>query len=297
MKVFVTGATGYIGSAVVQALARAGHQVTGVSRSGEKDGLVAHLGARPIRGELGSLSALVDAMSEHDALVHAAVDYGLGPPADREAIDAMLAAAGRAGRAMTVVYTSGVWVLGEARAPASEAAPLLRPAAAVAWRPAHEKHVLEAATDRLAPVVIRPGMVYGERRGLVGPAWFGSAVEEGAAAFVGAGEQRWALVHREDLADLYRLAVERGARGILHGVDGASPTVREAAAAASRAAGKGGAVKAVPVEVARRSLGPVADALAMDQVVVAPRAAELGWRPRRGSFVAAADEAFREWSG
>ncbi len=294
MRVFVTGATGYVGSAIVQALVRGGHDVTGLSRDGDRDGAVARLGARPVRGALGELRTLARQMAEHDALVHAAVDYGLGPPADLEAIEAMLAAAGEAGRGMQVVYTSGVWVLGETPKPASEGAPLLRPAAAVAWRPAHERRVLEAATDRIHTAVVRPGMVYGERRGLVN-AWFETAVNEGAARVVGTGAQRWALVHRADVAELYRAIVERGARGIFHGVDGASPTVSEAAAAASRAAGKGGAVKVVPVEEARKTMGPMADALAMDQVVISARGPELGWAPRHPPFVEGAEDAYREW--
>lgn len=296
MKVFVTGATGYIGSAIVSSLVRAGHEVTGVSRDGEKDGVVARLGARPVRGALGAMKALIPQMAEHDALVHTAIDYGLGPPADEEAILAMLAAAGQAGRAVQVVFTSGVWVLGEARTPATEGTPLVRPAAAVAWRPPHERRVLEAATDRIATAVIRPGIVFGERRGLVSP-WFESAAKEGAARFVGTGDQRWAFVHRSDLAELYRLVAEKRARGIFHGVDGASPTVREAAAAASRAAGKSGAVKAVPVEEARAAFGPMADALAMDQVVVSARAREVGWAPRHRPFPEDAESAYGEWKG
>jgi nucleoside-diphosphate-sugar epimerase len=166
----------------------------------------------------------------------------------------------------------------------------------VAWRPAHERRVLEAATDRVSTAVIRPGIVFGERRGLVVP-WFDSAVREGRTAFVGSGDQRWAFVHREDLAELYRLVVERRARGVFHGVDGASPTVAEAAAAASRAAGKGGAVRAIPVEEARKSMGPMADALAADQVIVSARAAEVGWAPRHPPFVKDAERAFAEWRG
>lgn len=294
MKVFVTGGTGYVGGAVVEALSRAGHQVSALSRSAEGDRAVKALGATPVRGMLGRLAPLVDRIAEHDAVVHAAMDYGLGAPADAEAIDAMLEGARRAGRPFQVVYTSGVWVLGPTAAPASEAEPTDRAAAAVGWRPAHERRVLQADSGPIATAVVRPGIVFGERRGLVTP-WFQSAVEEGRAAFVGSGDQRWALVHRRDLAELYRLVVERRARGIFHGVDGASPTVAEAAGAASRAAGAGGAVRAIPVEEARKTMGPMADALAMDQVVVSARAAEVGWAPSHPPFVEDAANAFREW--
>jgi len=294
MRIFVTGASGYVGGAVVEALVRAGHRVSGLSRSPERDAAVKRLGAEPIRGQLGRLAALAPLLAEHDALVHAAADYGLGPPADREAIDALLAGA-RAGKGpRSVVYTSGVWVLGEVRSPAGEGAPTDRPAAAVAWRAGHERAVLEAGDDRISTAVIRPGIVFGEKRGLVSP-WFAGALSEGAAAYVGPGSQRWAFVHRSDLAELYRLVLERRARGIFHGVDGASPTVREAAEAASRAAGKG-ATRAVPVEEARKTMGPMADALAMDQVVASTRAPEVGWKPRHPPFPKDAASAFREFT-
>ena len=297
MKVFVTGGTGYIGGAIVQALVRAGHQVSSLSRSERGDAAVEALGAVPVRGALGALAPLAERIAEHDAAIHAAVDYGLGPPADADAIGALLDGARRAGRDFSVVYTSGVWVLGDTGpTAATEGTPTVHPAQAVAWRPAHERRVLDAATDRIATAVIRPGMVFGEKRGLIVP-WFDSAAREGRAAFVGSGDQRWALVHRDDLAELYRLVAGRRARGIFHGVDGASPTVGEAAAAASRAAGKGGAVRAIPVEEARKSMGPMADAFAMDQVVVSARATEVGWAPRHAPFVQDAGRAFAEWRG
>jgi nucleoside-diphosphate-sugar epimerase len=294
MRIFVTGATGYLGSAIVEALVRAGHAVTGLSRSEEKDREVRRLGATPVRGVLGAVARVAPSLAGHDAFVHAAVDYGLGPPADREAMDALLGAARAAGRPTQVVYTSGVWVLGDAPEAAGEAASTDRPAKAVAWRPAHERAVLEAASGDLATAVVRPGIVFGERRGLVSP-WFEQALEEGAARIVGDGRNRWAFVHRADLAELYRLVVERRARGVFHGVDGASPSVGEAARAASAAAGKGD-VRSIPLAEARGQFGPMADALVMDQVVHSTRHAEVGWRPEHPPFVEDAPNAFREFS-
>jgi nucleoside-diphosphate-sugar epimerase len=295
MKIFLTGATGYIGSAVVAALRKAGHEVSGLSRSDAGDATLRRLGATPVRGALGAVAKLAGVLSAQDALIHAAVDYGLGPPADREALDALISAARAAHRPVSVVYTSGVWVLGETAAPSGEDALVDHPGAAVAWRPAHERAALDAASGDVATVIIRPGIVFGERRGLVSP-WFAQAVEKGAAEIVGHGRNRWALVHRDDLAELYRLAVERRARGVLHGVDGTPTSLAEAARAASAAAGKG-AIRSIPLEEARKQLGPMADALAMDQVVVAPRATELGWRPAHGPFSAESARAFREWQG
>lgn len=295
MRVFVTGGTGYIGSAVAAALLAAGHKVSGLSRSHESDTVLGRLGVEPVRGTLGAVANLVPYMAQHDVLVHAGVDYGLGPAGDAEAIDAMLAAARQGGGPRAVIYTSGVWVLGTTPKPADEDAPADRAPAAVAWRPGHERRVLDAATEELATAVVRPGMVFGERRGLVSP-FFAKAVKEGAAAYVGEGANHWALVHRDDLAELYRLLCEKQARGVFHGVDGASPTLAEVARAASVAAGKG-AIRSVPLEEARKTMGPMADALALDQVVVAPRALELGWQPKQPPFIQSAGQAFREWGG
>lgn len=293
MRVFVTGATGYVGGAIVEALVRAGHAVAGLCRSEEKDRELRQRGATPVRGELGALARIAASLTGYDAFVHAGVDYGLGPPADREAIDALLGAARAAGGPATFVYTSGVWVLGDTPTPASEAASTDRPAQAVAWRPAHERAVLGASGGDVATAVVRPGIVYGERRGLVSP-WFEQAQKQGAAQIVGEGRNRWAFIHRSDLAQLYRLIVEQRARGVFHGVDGASPTLAEAARAASAAAGKG-AIHSIPLEEARRQMGPMADALVMDQVVLSTRRPEIGWRPEHLPFVQDATNAFREF--
>jgi nucleoside-diphosphate-sugar epimerase len=113
---------------------------------------------------------------------------------------------------------------------------------------------------------------------------------------VGTGRQHWTYVHREDLAELYRRVLERRASGIFHGVDGRPELVQDSAHALSAAAGKG-VVRAIPVEEARQSMGSMADALAMDQVVVSARAREVGWAPARRSFSEEAPQTVREWRG
>lgn len=112
---------------------------------------------------------------------------------------------------------------------------------------------------------------------------------------MGDGRNRWSLVHREDLARLYLLVAEKRAGGIFHGVDGRPLPVAEVARAASAAAGAG-EVQAVALEEAREELGAMADALALDQALIGPRSAEIGWQPSRRDFIAAAPEAFDEWT-
>ncbi len=298
MKVFITGATGYVGGAVAREFLRAGHQVGGLARSAETAARLERLGIGAVRGSMQHPAAWKDLIGGFDAFVHAAVDYAADIPAvDGATLDALIEAARAGGEARCLIFTSGVWVLGETGdRPAAEDASTQRALPMVAWRPAHERRALEAASRGLATAVVRPGLVYGGRAGLLAPL-FASAEQEGASVYIGAGDNRWSLVHRDDLGALYRLIAESRARGIFHGVDGASLPVVEVARAASRAAGRGGKTRSQPVGEARRGLGPVADALLLDQVVAAPRSRALGWAPRYVSFEEGAPAAYREWKG
>ncbi|MBS2032506.1 MAG: NAD-dependent epimerase/dehydratase family protein [Deltaproteobacteria bacterium] len=294
MRVFVTGATGFIGQAVVNALLKAGHGVSGLARSDAKAAELEKAGAKAIRGDMAQPATWRAAAAEHDALVHAAVDYASDTPAkDRACIEGLIEAA-QSGKAKSLVFTSGVWVLGNCPSGAGEDASTAEPFAGVTWRPAHEQRVLSAARETLHTAVLRPGLVYGGHGSLTGD-WFATATKDGAARVVGDGKNHVPYVHRDDLAQLYRLVLEHAAGGIFHGVDGASLTQLEAATAASQAAGCNGKVNHVSREDAKKTMGGLSDALCIDQVVRAPRALALGWKPARASFASAAAEAFGEW--
>jgi nucleoside-diphosphate-sugar epimerase len=294
MRIFVTGGSGYIGSAVIPALVKAGHEVVALSRSAEKDRLLGELGAHPHRGTLADSNSYFLEAAKCEALVHMAFDYAAqGPEQDRAAVETLLEA-GAEGGARSFVFTSGVWVLGSCSTPADEKRATNQPLPMVAWRAEHEKLTLEARTDELATSVIRPGLVYGGKGGLL-LSLFETAEKEGASEYVGDGKNHWPLIHREDLAELYRLVIETQAEGVFHGVDGAPLTVAEVARLASQAAGAGGKTRSVPTAEAKKKLGPLVEALALDQVVIAPRARGLGWQPRLASFAQGAMTAYSEW--
>jgi nucleoside-diphosphate-sugar epimerase len=298
MRVFMTGASGYIGSAVARELVRAGHEVTGMHHSPESATRVQAAGATPILGDLVDPATYAEVAGVHDVLIHLAFDREEPMAADRAAVDTLIEAArSHMVRDAHVIYTSGCWVLGETGdEPADEDADVDHPAPVVEWRPAHEERLLGMTGEGsdLTPTVIRPGMVYGGIGGIV-TTLFASAAEEGAARYVGGGENRWSLVHRNDLATLYRLVVEERAGGIFHAVDGMPVRVLDMARAASEAAGAGGKTRGVPVEEARAEFGPVADALVLDQVIVTRRAEEVGWKPIHPSFMDGAGAAWREY--
>jgi nucleoside-diphosphate-sugar epimerase len=304
MRVFITGATGYIGSAVLDAFLRAGHDVTALVRDNEKAARVSSRGARPVIGNLAEPESYRAAADAQDGYVHTAFDAstGRGPAIDRVALDVLLTAAKRprtAGANGTaprfVIYTSGVWVLGRTPEPVGEDAPL-NPISLVSWRPEHEQILMDAGTDHLRTMVVRPGIVYGSGSGLVGELFKSAA--NGLVRVVGDGNNHWPLVYDRDLADLYvRLAASDSARGIYHANDEGDERVNDIVEAiAPQVPGKPD-VRHVPIEEARTKLGGVADALSLDQVVRSPRSRALGWMPSLRSVSGNAARLHGEWRG
>lgn len=305
MRVFVTGATGYLGRGLLRALGAAGHQAVGLARSLTKTVVPGAGGVEWVLGDIREPRSYEKAAAGCDALVHLAAEYGPETATlDLLAVETLLGAALVHDGRRTLVYTSGLWVLGPTgESPAEESSPADRPAQAVAWRPAHERHVLGTQGEGLVTAVVRPGMVFGRKGGLF-DRFFADARERGEAVVVGDGANRWSTVHVDDVAAVYVAVLERAhttvrelapRERVFHAMAGAAERVEEIAWAACRAAG-GKSVRHWAVADARSAYGPMADALAMDQVVQAPRTQRvLGVRPRVGAFVPYAAAALREY--
>jgi nucleoside-diphosphate-sugar epimerase len=293
MRIFLTGGTGYIGSAVLDALVRAGHRVEALVRNSERAALVQGRGAHPVLGELGKPASYADPAKAADGVIHAAAEYtARAPELDALALDTVLSPVSDM-RPRFMIYTSGVWVLGNQPNPADESAPL-SPAPSVAWRPAHERRVLDAAWAAFRTVVIRPGIVYGGARGLVSDLFKNAA--NGLVRVVGSGDNHWPLVYDRDLGEFYaRVAANPSASGIYHVNDEGDERVNDLVDAIADHVAVRPSVRRVPLPEARQKMGPVADALALDQIVRSPRARALGWHPSLHSVAGNAARLFEEW--
>jgi nucleoside-diphosphate-sugar epimerase len=282
MRIFLTGATGYIGSAVLDALLRGGHQVTALVRDPEKAERVSLRGAQPVVGELSNAKRYAAAAEACNGVIHTAYEQSKrGQSVDRAAIDTLLGIARGCkdgGRKPFFIYTSGVWVLGKTTNPAEEDAPV-NPLPLVAWRPEHERAVLDGGLDgRVRTALIRPGIVYGGSRGIIGDMLKDAG--NGLVRVIGAGKNHWSCVYDRDLADLYvRVATNADASGIFHASDEGDERVNDIAEALANHAKTPADIRHVPLEEARAKLGDYADALALDQKVRSPRARALGWTP------------------
>jgi len=291
MRVFLTGATGYIGAAVLDALIRNHHQVDALVRTAQAGTDLQARGARPVRGNLLEPATWAEAAAQADGIVHTAAESGPRQrDSDRVAVETLvgLPAANR-----FLIYTSGVWVLGNTGGPADERS-ALNPVELVAWRPAHEQRILETASAGVRAIVVRPGIVYGGGRGIVGDLL--RDVSNGLARVVGAGENHWPLIYDRDLGELYaRLVNTPAAAGVYHANDEGDETVNEIVAALAGHASIQPSVRHVPLAEARKKMGPYAEALALDQIVRSPRARGLGWSPTLRSVAGNVPRLLEEW--
>jgi nucleoside-diphosphate-sugar epimerase len=281
MRIFLTGATGYIGSAVLHALLRGGHEVTAIVRDPEKADRVSLRGVAPVIGDLAKPASYAGAAEACDAIVHTAIDPSKrAQKVDRQAIDTLLATAGRrsaAGKRTAVVYTSRIWVVGNTQGQAAEDAPL-EPTALDAWRLEHERVVLDGARDDIRTAVVRPGIVYGGAGGIVGDLLKDAL--NGLVRIVGEGKNHWPCIYDRDLADLYlRLATNADASGVFHANDEADERVEDIVEAIAGHVKMRPDIRHMPLAEARRKMGAYADALSLDQIIRSPRARALGWGP------------------
>ncbi len=282
-RLFITGATGYIGSSVARAFKKNGYDVHALARTGEAEEKLKKQGYVPVPGQLNKQDVLQKEAANADVVVHAAADYESDVnQQDKRAVDAIID--GLKGSNKPFIYTSGVWVLGNTSTDATEET-RENPIALVAWRVEREREVRESAKQGIRAIVLRPGIVYGERGGIV-EQLIEIAHRDRIAHHINEGDNHWPVVHVEDLAELYVIAAQKATPGSLyHAANQTHITVRDVSENIARAIGAAGKVASWPIVEARRILGAFADGLVLDQKIDSSKARkELGWLPTRQSI-------------
>jgi nucleoside-diphosphate-sugar epimerase len=290
MRVFVTGGSGFVGSAIIQELTNAGHQVLGLARSDTAAESLAAAGAEVHRGALDDLDSLRRGAAASDGVIHAAFihdfsNYAAACKTDRVAIEALGAELAGSGRPFVV--TSGIPLTATTGRPVTEedASPPATSSIAALRGPSEAAALATAAQGVRVSVVRLPPLVHGDGDHGFMPDLIRIARSTGVSAYIGDGLNRWPAVHRLDATKLYRLALEKGAAGTrYHGVADEGVQIRDIAEVIGRCL-------SVPVvskspEEAVGHFGWLGNALAIGNLVSSAQTQEqLGWAPSQPALI------------
>jgi nucleoside-diphosphate-sugar epimerase len=287
MRVFLTGATGFIGSAIIPELIGAGHTVLGLARSDAGAAALSAAGAHVHRGDLEDLDSLRRGAEESDAVIHAGFNHDFSKFAencdlDRRAIETMGAAL--QGTDRRLVVTAGVPIV-ENRPATEDDAPYSGGSPRVS-----EETTLELVARGINAAVVRLPQVHDRDKHGLASYLIDIARAKGVSAYVGDGLNRWAAVHRLDVAPVYRLALEQGVAGArYHAVAEEGVALVEIAQAIGR--GLSLPVEAVSPAAVPEHFGGLAFAVGSNLTAISSLTQQrLGWQPRETTgFVADID--------
>jgi nucleoside-diphosphate-sugar epimerase len=281
VRVFVLGGTGSIGSPTVRGLIERGHDVWALARSDGAASKLAEIGATVVAGDIASPERWVAKLPLPDAVIHAACDFNSDMGAiDARLLDTLLSALGAQPNRPRFIYTGGCWLFGATGDEiATEQTPFC-PLPAFAWMAPQLRRILESPD--VDGIVIHPAMVYEPAAGVF-HRFARDAVEREAIRVVAGEDVRWPLVHSEDLAELYALALEHApARSSYIGaaIEGL-PVGHIARAFAKRFGTQSKEPQIISADAIAAELGEWARGYGLDQRLSGAKAlAELGWKPK-----------------
>lgn len=287
MHVFVTGATGFVGSAVVAELIRSGHQVTGLARSDAAAAFLAAAGAAVHRGHLEELDSLRRGADAADAVIHTGFIHDFSKfkescEIDRRAIEALGSAL--AGSNRPFIVTSGTGLLTPGALATEDTVP-----GSVVPR-VSEQTALSLVSSGVRVCVVRlPPSVHGDGDHGFVPLLIGIAREKGVSAYIGEGENHWPAVHRLDAAQLYRLVLEKGTAGArYHGVAEEGIPFRDIAEIIGHRLGL--PVSGKSLEEAATHFGWFSHFAGIDNKASSAKTQELlGWHPKQPGLISDLD--------
>jgi len=278
MKVFILGASGFIGGEVARTFARAGWTVYGLIRPQDKAKALLQNEITPVVGTAKEVHTWVDVARTADVIIEALADY-TDMAGTSAAVLSGLKDILKTHPHTHIIYTSGVWLYGDTPNGAVDETSPINPTPAVAARPDIEKQYLA-----LNATLMRAGCVYGKQGSLTGM-WFGGA-KAGKLAIAGSGNQKWALIHVDDLAQAYLLSAEQpaAAKGQIFNIVGSVERVSDAVAAVAKAAHFQGQIEWL------KPADPFQVAMSLDQNVSSHKISTLlGWHPSHTNFAGSAE--------
>ena len=293
LKVFTTGATGYIGFNVAKKFRTNGNTVYGLTRSEDKKEKLYKEEIIPVIGNMSNTETFIHIAKKCDLIIHAAVEYSeQSVELDKNVVDAITSIQDTE-KKITFIYTSGCWVYGNTDGVADENAEL-KPAKKVLWRHEVEKKVINA--ENVNGIVIRPGCVYGKEGSLTN-IWFNEAVNENKLNIIGDGNNHWAMIHVDDLAELYYNTIKYNCtKEYFNAVDDSHSTVNEMVEAIAKATNSKGTVNYYSVAEGKNMMGLIAEPLAFNQHLDNSKAKiKLNWQPKFKGFAADIETYFNSW--
>lgn len=280
MKIFLTGASGYVGSVVAEKLKGKGHKVVGLGRNSDSEAKLTAKNIETVRGELSDFEVLKNAVREADAVIHTAfshnfADYNDAVKLDREVIKTFGEALAQTNKPLIVTSSSAV--LGDTRSNEADEDYPFGESSPRKFRGESERDVLQLSSKGIRGIVLRlPLFVYGRGGSSFVPFVIKQAKAENSANYVESGEQKVSAVHVEDAAELYLLALETSTAKGLYNVAAESVSMRAINEAVARLLNV--KAKSISAEKARQQFGKMFDFLSINNQLSAEKARrDLKW--------------------